>query len=242
MQNRYAGDIGDFGKLGLLRALQTSGLSEGINWYLVPDEHNGDGRYVDYLEDDDYRACDEPLFRELKKIVDSGERNILALETSSILKAQFYSESLDFSGLSGAERTERRKAWHEEALQRLKGVDVVFADPDNGLIVPSAAGKPKENKYVMPDELVDYYHQNSSVIYYQHQARRDDRFYIDQHRKLIESPDFDGASGRGLKFTRVSLRYFFFIIHPHHEAAIADALRAVSSSVWSQCFSPVDLS
>ncbi|MBP5167514.1 MAG: hypothetical protein ILP09_09685, partial [Oscillospiraceae bacterium] len=81
---------------------------------------------------------------------------ILALETSSILKARFYSEPLDFSGLSGAERAERRKAWHDEALQRLKGVDVVFADPDNGLIVPSAAGKPKENKYVMPDEIADY--------------------------------------------------------------------------------------
>ena len=44
MQNRYVGDIGDFGKLGLLRALSSKGLSIGVNWYLTTDEsHNGDG-------------------------------------------------------------------------------------------------------------------------------------------------------------------------------------------------------
>ena len=50
MQNRYTGDIGDFGKLGLLRVLQESGLTIGVNWYLVPDEnHNSDGRHVQYF-------------------------------------------------------------------------------------------------------------------------------------------------------------------------------------------------
>ena len=36
MQNRYAGDIGDFGKLGLLRTLYAAGFSVGVNWYLNP--------------------------------------------------------------------------------------------------------------------------------------------------------------------------------------------------------------
>jgi len=31
MQNRYVGDIGDFGKLGLLRVLSSNGLSIGVN-------------------------------------------------------------------------------------------------------------------------------------------------------------------------------------------------------------------
>ena len=44
MQDRYAGDIGDFVKLGLLRAL-SSGCKLGIAWYRFPDEdHNGDER------------------------------------------------------------------------------------------------------------------------------------------------------------------------------------------------------
>ena len=46
MQNRYAGDIGDYGKLGLLRSLSRTGLRIGVNWYLTPDEdRNGDGRH-----------------------------------------------------------------------------------------------------------------------------------------------------------------------------------------------------
>ncbi len=53
IQDRYSGDIGDYGKLGLLRSLSRTGLRIGVNWYLTPDEdHNGDGRHTDYLRDD----------------------------------------------------------------------------------------------------------------------------------------------------------------------------------------------
>ena len=33
MQNRYAGDVGDFGKIGLLRQIKRSELDIGVNWY-----------------------------------------------------------------------------------------------------------------------------------------------------------------------------------------------------------------
>ena len=48
MQDRYAGDIGDFGKIGLLRALRSQGLSVAVNWYLVEvmdSEKNADGTF-----------------------------------------------------------------------------------------------------------------------------------------------------------------------------------------------------
>ena len=54
MQDRYAGDLGDFLKLGLLRYLvaATDGrpaLRLGVVWYRVPDEaHNADGKHVAY--------------------------------------------------------------------------------------------------------------------------------------------------------------------------------------------------
>ena len=70
MQNRYVGDIGDFGKLGLLRALSSKGLSIGVNWYLTTDEsHNGDGRHVNYLAKAEYRVCDAALCDTLKYII-----------------------------------------------------------------------------------------------------------------------------------------------------------------------------
>ena len=33
MQDRYAGDIGDFGKFALLKALSSAGFKIGVNWY-----------------------------------------------------------------------------------------------------------------------------------------------------------------------------------------------------------------
>ncbi len=52
MQDRYAGDAGDFGKLGMLRQIAGAGLKVGINWYRTykPQEHvKGDGKHIGYL-------------------------------------------------------------------------------------------------------------------------------------------------------------------------------------------------
>ena len=59
MQDRYAGDIGDFGKFGLLKELSHRGLSIGVNWYKtlpLKSEKKADGtfkqddgRHKDYL-------------------------------------------------------------------------------------------------------------------------------------------------------------------------------------------------
>ena len=65
MQNKYAGDIGDYGKLGLLRFLHAAGLTVGVNWYLTPDEDNTDGIFTEYPK---YRHCDEPLYCVLQQI------------------------------------------------------------------------------------------------------------------------------------------------------------------------------
>lgn len=237
MQNRYAGDIGDFGKLGLLRCLQRAGLSIGVNWYLVSDEsHNCDGKYVQYQKKEEYRCCDEDLWLALKGIVDSGERNITALENANILDAVYYSASLDYSRKTKSERAVFRSAWHIEALHCLEELDVVFVDPDNGLLVRSADGTKKENKYVTRSELADYYNQGTSVIYYQHKARRPNQFYIDQHREIVEEIGKGNASCFGLKFTKTSQRYYFFIVQPKHKDVISKVLQKMLSSDWGNCF------
>jgi hypothetical protein len=51
VQNRYAGDVGDYVKFGLLRALTGAddepALSLGVMWYLTADEdHNQDGKHA----------------------------------------------------------------------------------------------------------------------------------------------------------------------------------------------------
>ena len=58
MQDRYAGDIGDFGKFALLKELENQGLSVGVNWYKInqPDfEKNPDApRQIDIQKFKEY--------------------------------------------------------------------------------------------------------------------------------------------------------------------------------------------
>ena len=237
MQNRYTGDIGDFSKLGILRVLQASGFSIGLNWYLTPDEtHNSDGRHVGYLCQDEYRACDPGLWIGLGALVREGNREVRYMENDGILRATFFSDCLDFGGKKKPERTAIRVAWFARSLSAMDGNDIVCVDPDNGLVVPSATGGPKENKYVLPEELASYYAQGSTVIYYQHKARRMDPFYTDQLRRLLQREDLPGASGLALKFVKVSQRYHMFIIQPDHKEAVERAVKDMLSTAWGDCF------
>lgn len=241
MQNRYTGDIGDFSKLGILRFLQAAGLSIGLNWYLVPDEnHNGDGRHVQYLQNDFYRALDEVLWLELKDIIESGQRAVSSLEKEKILKATYFSEVLDIAEKPRSERTTIRDAWHRKAVNALSGCDLICVDPDNGIIVPSAKGTARESKFVTPEELRDYYSQGSSIMYYQHKARRPDSFYLSQHRQIVDKISDGKASGLGLKFIKTSLRYYFFIIQPIHQEIVSGTIQRMMVSGWNSCFEKLE--
>ena len=102
MQNQYVGDIGDFGKFGLLRALSRDGGPRlGVIWYLVPGDggiHNG--QHVSYLQNpgNKLRDCDPELFDCLASLVKGGRRNVQAVEEAGILPegTVFYKELLSF--------------------------------------------------------------------------------------------------------------------------------------------------
>lgn len=241
MQNRYVGDIGDFGKLGLLRALSSKGLSIGVNWYLTTDEsHNGDGRHVDYLAKAEYRACDAALCDTLKYIITSNQRETAAIERSGILSATYYSVPIACACRSKADRLERRKCWHINALKALRGIDLVYLDPDNGLMVPSGQGTARMGKYVEAREIADYYRQGSSVIYYQHKARKQDVEYAMQFHDLLTAIDIPQARGLGLKFISTSQRFYFFVIQPRHESIIRDCVAQMLTTGWNKHFCLVE--
>jgi len=80
MQDRYAGDFGDYVKLAVLRAL-SPGRRLGVGWWLHPDGGPaGDGSHVCYLDAPAaWRSLDPELFDALK-VVASGVRRVSALE------------------------------------------------------------------------------------------------------------------------------------------------------------------
>ena len=175
MQDRYAGDIGDYGKLGLLRKMSEK-FSIGINWYNPGEldferDKNGkfkqeDGKYRDFKS---VKEFDDKLASALETL--KGNHSIEMLEKLDLVNNAVYHNKLV------PRENAKRDKWHRAALKKLGECDIVFLDPDNGLIVPSAEGTTRENKYVLPSEIADYYMQGSSVIYYQHKARKPDSYY-----------------------------------------------------------------
>ncbi len=175
MQDRYTGDIGDYVKYGLLRAL-SDGRRLGVAWYLFPDEgHNDDGRHVGYLNDHgQWRGHDPALFDVLKRIVADDERKVSAVEQSAILgAAKFSGAILSAPELTPAKRRMWRSQWFENIQTSLQGCDIVFADPDNGLCEDEkfSLGKVKDWKR-MPLREAKALAQGRTAVIYHHNTRR----------------------------------------------------------------------
>ena len=158
MQNKYVGDIGDFGKYGLLRELfgrpeepgSGCGLRLAVAWYLNEGERYGpDGRFTDYLckssaKGENLRKGDPVLYNILRRLVKSGNRKVAEVEKNRILPGDtlYHRDTLCSS---------MRTKWFKGALEATKEAAVVFVDPDNGI---ASEKTPAESpKHVSPYEL-----------------------------------------------------------------------------------------
>jgi len=241
MQDRYAGDVGDFGKFGLLRQIANAGLRIGLNWYLTfkPEEHHkGDGKYTSYLKAKSFKGCDDELLKSLRIIVE-GERSVAALEQANLIPgAVYYSEIL----YPGNKRAFSRNHWHEKALKVLAGTDIIFCDPDNGLLVKSISlNSAKSDKYITGNELVSYYQQGKSVMFYNHRSREKEAIYLQRFILLQRKAELHTAKWRGLKFARGTVRDYFFILQPYHVKQLENTINKLMNSNWSRHFSVLAL-
>jgi len=135
MQDRYVGDIGDFVKYGLLRAIRGS-RRLGVAWYLHPDGGPaGDGRHTDYLQHrGEWRHLDAELFDALAKLI-PDQRSVANIQNSGILgDGLFAADRLDIAAVRVRDRERWRQKWFDRTRSRLTDCDLVFADPDNGII------------------------------------------------------------------------------------------------------------
>jgi hypothetical protein len=181
MQHRYVGDVGDYVKLALLRALSVAEGSSplGVIWCLVPDEsHNKDGKHIAYLQSPaEWRTLDAPLFDHLKETVTSESRRLDRIEQSQLFERfRFFSEMIPISS-DWSDRGRVRDEWLQRAKKQMEQCSLIFVDPDNGLA--SEYRKPthkQSNKSVFLDELValraDSKSRNRTLLVYQHQTRR----------------------------------------------------------------------
>ncbi len=144
MQDAYVGDIGDYGKYGLLRNIGNTSLYLAINWYKVKparvDKQNNENCFKYLNRPEIYRKYDSELFDELFRIaIKEQRRKIEEVEAIDIGADCFFSEEIP----------EKRETWHNRGLSKTQKADIVFLDPDNGL----ATKKMMENGRIYVNEL-----------------------------------------------------------------------------------------
>ena len=174
MQDRYAEDVGDFVKYGLLRAIRGQ-KRLGVAWYLYPRAGpSGDGRHIAYLKQrEEWRHLDPALFDAMKQLMDDQDRSVEAVQTSGVLgDAVFAAEPLDVSGVRNRDRERWRRRWFERVRNRLSGCDLIFADPDNGLF-PDDRFQPtrKESAKRIPLAEANALAEGRTAVIYHHNSR-----------------------------------------------------------------------
>jgi hypothetical protein len=174
MENQYVGDIGDYIKLSLLRAV-CGAHRLGIAWWLVPDErHKKDGRHISYLNDPKHWRSFEPgVFDRIREIVVNNIRSIEALETAELLPPEtvFHSTEVACPTL-WSRRAAAREKWFGTVLNSLANATMVFVDPDNG-IEPArySVTRKNANKSITVSELHRLTGQGRILIVYHHHTR-----------------------------------------------------------------------
>jgi hypothetical protein len=169
VRHNWVRDIADFAKYGLLNRLAGADLRLGVFWYLtahgVPNKP-----LVGYLSKPDaYRPCDGALFDTLCRLHNTkGDALTLDdIERGSVLPDNtiFYSAPLSTTALERTVRRAARQRWFDDGCASTQACDLVFLDPDTGLL---PAGRRAENaggeEYATIDEVISLCRRGQSVV------------------------------------------------------------------------------
>lgn len=94
MKNQYFGDIGDYGKYGLLRCLAGQGLSIAVNWYLTPDDASNDGSIRGYLSKEEDHRYDPELYDTLQAMCAREEKDVRLFAKRGMIPGAIYHDAI----------------------------------------------------------------------------------------------------------------------------------------------------
>ena len=205
----------------------------GINWYLTKNDESSDGKFTDYLDKDTESIIDPTVFNTLKKIVKEHERSqrtVKMVQESGIIPgALFYDQKLCACHSKPLERALDRFHWYNCSRLALENVDLIFADPDNGISYNKTSRRKGCEKYVLPEEIAQYYYSGKDVVYYCHKGRRTDNEWERAKTQILEY--VCNARLFVLTFHRGTQRSYIFVVHPEHADQYETLLTEFLSSV-----------
>ena len=235
MKNQYVGDIGDYGKYGLLRFLASHGIKIGVNWYLTENDGSTDGRFTTYLKNPAERVYDPELFDALQNITDCPDKTVKMIEQARIIPdAEFFSELLKSSSLEASAREWNRRLWFNNSTLMLGNAELIFADPDNGISYRKKARTKDSEKFILPEDVAEYYNSGRNVVYYCHKGRRKQEAW-EQAKAEIRNHIRD-AQILAVTFHRGTQRSYIFVLHPDCYMKYEKIITAFLDSEWGSMF------
>lgn len=244
MKNQYFGDVGDFGKYGLLSAICESKLRLGINWYLTNNDEKTDGKHIDYLRKKEFQKCDYELHSFLESSIQENRRNVSEIYQFEKFKScLFYDEILELehiNALSEKGRIERRQTrtkWFLKGLEKLDGSEIIFCDPDNGIETKSQSKYGKGSvKYTLIEEIQIMISLGKSLIVYNHRDRSTEEAYSKRFKEIHNLVGLE-TELRVLRFNRYSVRDYLIFIQPQHKEVLMPHIdRFINDRHWREHF------
>jgi hypothetical protein len=216
VKHQYVGDISDYRKYALLRALSAGGANRvGVCWMLTDSDGSSDGGKLAYLgQPDRHRRFDPELFDiQAHAASEPDRRRLQTIEDSgAIAGALYYNETLldDAAG---------RAAFMERCASQFRDAELVFFDPDNGLEVSLPKGRKKSSKYLYLDEVAAFYEAGKSLLIYQHFPRVERNAFLASCTERLRGV----AAGCAIWAFTTSHVVFFLLVHPESPARLAIA-------------------
>ena len=130
-----------------------------------------------------------------------------------------------------------RKEWNERAFDLFKNADLIFMDPDNGLLVKSVGKKSaKSVKYAFYEEVKAFIDDGKSVLVYNHRCRKPERQYFDDiDNKLVEEVKVYRYAIQKITFPKGTIRDYFAIpANEEHCKMFHEAFADMKNSKWGQ--------
>jgi len=210
MKNQYFGDVNDYRKYGLLRAiLQASGVRMLLAWMLTPDDGSTDGKFVSYLQNPGKWSRYDPfLFNKLKILLaDDRKRDVSLIEKADLLSnSEYFSEIVPDSAPG-------RRVWFESLLGAAEESGFIFLDPDNGLEVKSKPyGSKHSSKYLYWREVEALWEAGKSFVIYQHFIREKRVDFVQRMLKSLKESTPDSF----VKAFSTSHVVFLMALQPRH--------------------------
>ena len=185
MQDKFVCDIGDFAKYALLRTLTgvtstgSEQLSLGVLWHYIG-MNTTNRKYPDYLKrPDSFRARDPHLFDRLRNLMDQGNPTLVDVE----MNVKLGQEVTYWRSPVPSDMRERR-TWLHNALDHFADRDLIFLDPDKGLLYEPGSRPSTEHTYLYEvDEVI----RNSELVVLYHSFNHKRGFtHARQIRELLE--------------------------------------------------------